>query len=294
MNMMSSSNETDGAATNGGADAAAAAAAAAQAAGNDTSLLEQGAGKENDWLPAKFRVNAAGSDQIDLDASARKLASSYAELEKTRPSGSVPASAAEYKMEVPKDAEGKELVSGVDLEDFVADPLFKGLAEKAHALGISNETMQFFVGEYLQFMPGLLAANGQISNEDAAKTLRTVWTDDAAFNSGLQRAARAAQGFGAEAGKPGSFDTLMAKFGNDPDFLAFAANIGAEMGEDKPINADPAAEQDWQATVDEIRANPAYMDKAHPQHRGLVQKLEQLYQRRYGTRQQQLGASATR
>ncbi|TDB26706.1 hypothetical protein ATCM_03020 [Stenotrophomonas sp. ATCM1_4] len=291
---MSNSHENDGAAAGGGADAAAAAAAAAQAAGNNASLLEQGAGKETDWLPSKFRVNVAGSDQLDLDASARKLATSYAELEKTRPSGTVPATAGEYKLEVPKDAEGKELVQGVDLEDFMADPLFKGLSEKAHALGISNETMQFFVGEYLQFMPALLEANGQISSEDAAKALRAVWTDDAEFNSGLQRAARAAQGFGAEPGKPGSFDNLMAKFGNDPDFLAFAARIGAEMGEDKPINADPAAEQDWQAQVDEIRANPAYMDAKHPQHKQLSQKMEQLYQRRYGTRQQQLGASATR
>lgn len=293
MNTMSNSHENDGAAAGGGADAAAA-AAAAQAAGNAATLLEQGAGKETDWLPSKFRVNVAGSDQLDLDASARKLATSYAELEKTRPSGTVPATAGEYKLEVPKDADGKELVQGADLEAFIGDPLFKGLAEKAHALGISNETMQFFVGEYLQFMPALLEANGQISSEDAAKALRAVWTDDAEFNSGLQRAARAAQGFGSEPGKPGSFDSLMAKFGNDPDFLAFAARIGAEMGEDKPISADPAAEQDWQAQVDEIRANPAYMDAKHPQHKQLSQKMEQLYQRRYGTRQQQLGASATR
>lgn len=293
MNTMSNSHENDGAAAGGGADAAAA-AAAAQAAGNAASLLEQGAGKETDWLPSKFRVNVDGSDQLDLDASARKLATSYAELEKTRPSGTVPATAAEYKLEVPKDAEGKELVQGADLEAFTGDPLFKGLAEKAHALGISNETMQFFVGEYLQFMPALMEANGQVSSEDAARALRAVWTDDATFNSGLQRAARAAQGFGAEPGKPGSFDSLMAKFGNDPDFLAFAARIGAEMGEDKPINTDPAAEQDWQAQVDEIRANPAYMDAKHPQHKQLSQKMEQLYQRRYGTRQQQLGASATR
>lgn len=293
MNTMSNSHENDGAAAGGGADAAAA-AAAAQAAGNAATLLEQGAGKETDWLPSKFRVNVAGSDQLDLDASARKLATSYAELEKTRPSGTVPATAGEYKLEVPKDADGKELVQGADLEAFIGDPLFKGLAEKAHALGISNETMQFFVGEYLQFMPALLEANGQISSEDAAKALRAVWTDDAEFNSGLQRAARAAQGFGSEPGKPGSFDSLMAKFGNDPDFLAFAARIGAEMGEDKPISAEPAAEQDWQAQVDEIRANPAYMDARHPQYKQLSQKMEQLYQRRYGTRQQQLGASATR
>ena len=278
----------------GGADAAAAAAAATQAAGGDAPLLQQGAGAENAWLPEKFRVVRDGSQDLDLEASARKLAASYGELEKMRPStGTVPATAADYKIEAPKDAEGKP-VEGIDIEAFTADPLFKDLAAKAHAAGISNETLNFFVGQYLQFIPGVLEANGQITVDEARAELAKVWNTDQAMGDGLKHAARAAQGFASDPGQPGSFDRLMEKFGNDPDFLAFAARIGSEMGEDKPIAADPVAQQDWQAQVDEIRADPAYADKTNPKHAGLMQKLEQLYQRRYGSKQQMLGGVATR
>lgn len=294
MNMSQSNEDTTGA--GGDADAAAAAAAAA-AQGNDASLLKQGQGAEDAWLPEKYRVKVEGKDDIDFQASARKLGEGYKALEAklgTGAVGTVPATADEYQLTVPTDAEGKPLVDGVDLEDFKGDPIYKDLAAKAHAAGISNETMNFFIGEYLQFMPQVLQANVQLGAEDAKQALSAVWKDEAAMGKGLQQAARAAQGFGSETGQLGSFDNLMQKFGNDPDFLAFAARIGSEMGEDKPISSDPAAQQDWQAQVDEIRANPAYADKAHPQHKGLLQKMEGLYQARYGTRQQKLGGGTTR
>lgn len=265
--------------------------------GNDAPLLEQGAGAENAWLPEKFRVKVEGKDDIDYQASARRMGDAYKALEAKMGSGAagtVPATAADYQLTAPVDAEGKPLVESVDLDQFKSDPIFKTLADKAHKAGISNETLNFFVGEYLQFMPDVLQANVQLGAGDARQALSAVWKDPGAMSKGLQQAARAAQGFSAESGQLGSFDNLMQKFGNDPDFLAFAARIGSEMGEDKPIAADPVAQADWETEVADIRANPAYSDKAHPQHNGLVQKMETLYQRRYGTQQRQLGATATR
>lgn len=266
-------------------------------AGNDASLLQQGQGTENSWLPEKYRVKVEGTDELDLPASSRKLGEAYKALETKLGSGAtgtVPATADDYQLTVPTDAEGKPLIDGVDLEDFKGDPIYKDLAAKAHAAGIPNETMQFFIGEYLQFMPQVLQANVQLGAEDAKQALSTVWKDEAAMGKGLQQAARAAQGFGSEAGQLGSFDNLMQKFGNDPDFLAFAARIGSEMGEDKPISSDPAAQQDWQAQLDDLRTQPGYSDQNHPQHKHLMQKKADLYQRRFGTQQRQLGGAATR
>lgn len=294
MNMSHSNEDTTGA---GGGDAAAAAAAAAAAQGNDASLLQQGAGEENAWLPEKYRVKVAGTDELDLPASSRKLGEAYKSLETKLGSGAtgtVPATADDYQLVVPTDADGKPLVDSVDLEDFKGDPIYKDLAAKAHAAGISNETMQFFIGEYLQFMPQVLQANVQLGAVEARTQLATIWKDDAAMGKGLQQAARAAQGFGSETGQVGSFDNLMQKFGNDPDFLAFAANIGKEMGEDKPISADPVAQADWQTQIDELRTHPAFNDKTHPQHKQVMQKKADLYQRRYGNQQRQLGGAATR
>lgn len=293
---MSSNHEDTSAAGAGGTDAAAAAAGAA-GAGDAASLLQQGAGEEAAWLPEKYRVKVDGKDEIDFQASARKLGEGYKALEAKLGSGAtgtVPENPDSYQLTVPTDSEGKPLVEGVDLQEFMADPMYKALATKAHAAGISNEQMNFFVGEYLQMAPQLFEANLQLGADEARQTLSAVWKDEAAMKSGLQRAARAAQGFAAPAGQPGNYDNVMQKFGNDPDFLALMASIGKEMGEDKPISADPVAQQDWQDQVDEIRANPAYGDKNHPQHKALMQKMEALYQRRYGNQQQKLGGAAVR
>lgn len=281
---------------NGSADAAAAAAAAA-AQGNNPSLLQQGQGEENAWLPEKYRVKVDGKDEIDFQASARKLGEGYKALEAKLGSGAtgtVPENPDSYQLTVPADADGKALVEGVDLQDFMADPIYKDLAAKAHAKGISNEAMQFFVGEYLQFAPKLFESNSLLSAQEATTALQSIWTDKAAMKKGLGQAARAVQGFAAEAGKPGSYDSLAAKFQNDPDFLAFAAKIGAEMGEDKPISSDPVAQADWQEQVDTLKADPAYMDKSNPKHASVVRQVGELYQKRYGTQHRQLGASAVR
>ncbi|MBH1637536.1 hypothetical protein I5U65_20860 [Stenotrophomonas maltophilia] len=272
-------------------------APAAPAPASDPSLLQQGAGEENSWLPEKYRVKVDGKDEIDFQASARKLGEGYKSLEAKLGSGvtgTVPDSADGYQLTVPTDAEGKPLIEGVDLEDFKGDPIYKDLAAKAHAKGISNEAMQFFVGEYLQFAPQLFEANLQLGADEARQVLSTVWKDEAAMKSGIQRAARAAQGFAAPAGQPGNFDNVMQKFGNDPDFLALMASIGKEMGEDKPISSDPVAAADWQEQVDTLKADPAYMDKSNPKHASVVRQVGELYQRRYGNQQRQLGASATR
>lgn len=294
---MSHSHEDTSAAGAGGADAAAAAAAGAAGAGDAASLLQQGAGEETAWLPEKYRVKVDGKDEIDFQASARKLGEGYKALEAKLGSGAtgtVPENADSYQLTVPTDAEGKPLVEGVDLQDFIGDPMYKEFAAKAHAAGISNEQMNVVIGEYLQMAPKLFEANLQLGADEARQVLSAVWKDEAAMKSGLHRAARAAQGFAAPAGQPGNYDNVMQKFGNDPDFLALMASIGKEMGEDKPISSDPVAAADWQEQVDTLKADPAYMDKSNPKHASVMRQVEALYQKRYGTQQRQLGAAAVR
>lgn len=272
-------------------------APATTAPAGDPSLLQQGAGEENSWLPEKYRVKVDGKDEIDFQASARKLGEGYRSLEAKLGSGAtgtMPENADSYQLTVPTDADGKPLVEGVDLQDFIGDPMYKEFAAKAHAAGISNEQMNVVIGEYLQMAPKLFEANLQLGANEARQTLSAVWKDEAAMKSGLQHAARAAQGFAAPAGQPGNYDNVMQKFGNDPDFLALMASIGKEMGEDKPISSDPVAAADWQEQVDTLKADPAYMDKTNPKHASVVRQVGELYQKRYGNQQRQLGASAVR
>lgn len=270
-----------------GADAAAAAAAAAAAGQGGSSLLEGAAGANaNDWIPEKFRTVKEGGTDLDIEASARKLASSYAELEKVRPTGTLPKTAEEYVIE--------GLPEGVSVDEVKGDPLFKGIIDRAHSKGIPQEHVNFFLSEYFGFAPDLMAGNAQMNQEQARAELAKVWTDDQAMQKNLGQAARAAKAFAAEGDAAGSYNRLMEKFGDDPDFLRFAASVGAELQEDQPISGNPAAEQDWDGQIAAIKADPAYMDGKHPQHQQKVDQLSALYQKRYGKQQQRLGAAATR
>jgi hypothetical protein len=267
---------------------AAAAPAPATPSGQDpATLLQQGTGgaQGTDWLPEKFRV-AKEDGTVDTEASARKLAASYTELEKTRPTGNVPKTAEEY---APKD-----LPEGIDFEAVKKDPIFTGFLKGAHARHMTNEDVSYVLGEYFKIAPELIGADKRLSAEEATAELGKVWTDTAAMQANLTQAQRAVKGFGADGDVPGGYERLMAKYGNDPDFLAFAASVGKEMQEDTPIADGTPAASDWDAEVAKIKADPAYQDERHPQHKGLVERMSQLYQRRYGQKLQQLGAAATR
>jgi hypothetical protein len=273
---------SEAAATASAADAAAAAAAAQQGGqgADPATLLQQGAGG-TDWLPEKFRV-AKEDGSIDTEASSRKLAASYAELEKTRPTGTVPKTAEEYAPE--------GLPEGIKFDEIKADPLYQGFLKGAHGKGLTNDQVSYVLGEYFKLAPGLVDANQQLSVADAKTELGKVWTDDAAMTQNLRQATRAVNGFGVEGDVPGATARLMAKYGNDPDFLAFAAAVGKEMAEDTPIVDGSQQAQDWEAQIAAIKADPGYTDANHPQHQVLLRKMSDLYQKRYGTKAPQVGS----
>lgn len=231
------------------------------------------------WLPEKFRVVDA-EGKLDEAASSRKLAESYKALEAHKgPLPQAPATPDDYKLEPPKDAEGKP-VEGVDFEAFVADPLFKAFAADAHARGLSNEQLQFVVDKYLALAPELMAADQSLTLEEAKAELGKVWKDEQTFGANLLGAKRAIQGFGAEADDvPGSRKALMDKFGNDPDFLAFAAQVATEMKEDSvPAGMGVGGDED----VEALQKSEAYWNPQHPQHSATKAKVEAFYARKYG------------
>jgi hypothetical protein len=289
--------EGGGAGTGAGEGAGGAAAGQGGAGDGAGSLLQQGAGKEGsaapDYIPEKFRV-AKDDGTLDLDASARKLAGSYAELEKTRPTGQVPKTPEEYKVEAPKDADGKP-VEGIAFDEFVADPMFKDFAAAAHAKGLTNDQLQFVTEHYLtKIAPGMIESMAAASMADAREALGKLWGDDQTLTQNLTLANRAVRGFGADGDVPGGLDRLMSRYGNDPDFLAFAASVGKEMQEDAAVNADGASGDDWEGKVSALRANPAYTDANHVDHAKVVGQIQALYEKRYGKKNQRLAGGATR
>ena len=251
----------------------------AGAGGDPAAVVQPG---PNDWMPEKFRVaNDAG--EFDEAASARKMAESYVALEKHKgPAMKAPETPEGYVIEPPKDADGKP-IEGV-VEAFVKDPLFQGIAKKAHAAGIPNEHMQFFVNEYLQFAPELLNADKSMTVDEASAELSKVWTDKATFDGHVTKAVQAVREFTKDVpdDQPGSNARVLAKFQNDPDFVAFAARIGGEVkfGEDSPpVDAATASDVD----IESLQKSEAYWKPEHPDHSKVKQKVEQHFARKFGT-----------
>lgn len=253
------------------------------AAGDESgqpSLLEGAAGAAagtnddpNAWLPEKFRVtNDAG--ELDEAASARKLAESYTALEKHKgPMMRAPDSPEGYKIEPLLGEDGKP-VEGIDIEAFTQDAMFQDLAKKAHAAGIPNEHLQFFVHEYLQFAPDLFAAGKELSIDEASQELSKVWGDQATFDKNMGAVIRTVREFTKDvpADQPGSNARVIERFGNDPDFVAFLARVGGELkfGEDTlPGAASTASDVD----VESLMKSEAYWNPQHKDHTSTKAKV---------------------
>lgn len=229
---------------------------------------------ENDWLPEKYRVMVDG--KLDEGASARKLADAYRHLEGKLGSGDVPPKAPEdYALQV----EGMDPEA---LKEFKADPMFQDFAKAMHEAGLTDKQMNAVVARYLKAAPELLAADQQLSADEAKAELSKVWTDDATLQKNLSGVVRAINAFGAEAeGVPGSRARLMEKYGTDPDFIAFAATIAGELREDQlPSTVSVPSDVD----VESLQKSEAYWSANHPDHAKVKAQVEAYYARKYGTK----------
>jgi len=231
-------------------------------------------------VPEKYRV-LAEDGTLDLAATAEKVEAARASLETKLGKGAasdVPASPDDYKIEL-VDAEGKPMDPAI-VSEFTGDPLFKTFAKDAHALGMTEAQMQFVTQRYMALAPQLIAADKQVTRDEASRELSALWNDERTFNSNLQAADKAVKAFGAQADGPGAAARLNEKFGNDPDFLALMARVGSELAEDKlPTGAGGMSEVD----VDALQRSKAYWDASDPGHAKAVATVKDHYARKFGT-----------
>lgn len=264
----------------GGAPTPAPAPAPPPAPAPATSVLGNAA--PNDWIPEKYRTNKEDGS-FDLEASARKVADAHKHLETRLGSGDAPPKTAEeYAVKL-------EGVEGFDWEEFKKDEGTQSFLKGAHAKGLTNDQVQYVIGEYMKAAPALVEGGSQLTAQDCTTALKSVWTDDAAMKANVTASYRAAQAFASEGTAPGNFDALMAKYGNDPDFIAFTANIGKELKEDTAINGGPVNEADFAVKTAELRAQLEAMPQHDPKRAGIKAQLDAMYDRRYNKPQSRLG-----
>jgi hypothetical protein len=119
-----------------------------------------------------------------------------------------------------------------------------------------------------------LAGGGKtMSKEECVSELRKTWKTDAEMNAGIRNGYRALVGTVGEESAKG----LLGKFGNDPDFVLFAATIGKEMGEDIPPNT--GGQGGNAESINELLVSEAYTNPKHPQHSAVSERVRRHFER---------------
>lgn len=211
----------------------------------------------------------ADGKELDLGASARKLAESYAGLEKKAGAGEVPPkSPDEYQLT----ADG--LPDTVKLEELTQDPKLKEFLKAAHAKGLTNGQVQFIVAEFYKTAGTLLGGDKALTADQVLGQLRETWKEPTAFQQNIGLAYKAANALAQKAG----VDWEAAGLGDNPAFIRLMAAIGAEVGEAALPGGDtPGAE-----TVQQLMEGEAYWNPKHPEHKRVTAKVQQFYASKYG------------
>lgn len=218
-------------------------------------------------VPDKFTVKKADGT-VDYEASAKKLAESYTQLEQRLGKGAAPpATPDDYKPELPE---------GFDAEVLAADPLYKSFLKGAHAKGLTNEQVSYILTEFAQRQ-----SIATPTPEKAVEALRQVWQSEAEFNTNARHAFKAISDI------DGLSEADRQAIDSNPLALRILAHFGKQLAEDvAPILPGTPAAQSWDEQMAAIRAHPGFMDASHPEHAQLMAKQEALYQRKHGKKPQ--------
>lgn len=231
-----------------------------------------------DWVPEKHRVVKEGGTDLDIEATARKLADANKAFEKRFGSGDVPPKTPdEYAIET--------LPEGITFDDIKADPAMQSFMKGAHARGITNAQLEYVLNEHLNIMYSTMGAAEQMSIEECGQELRKTWSNPTEYDRNLGNAYRAMQAFASSQEDIDALDEI----GNNPALVRMLAKIGAELQEDEPIEEGTPAAQNWDQEVANLRGHVAYSDPAHPEHKHIHAKLTAMYEKRHGTQKSKLG-----
>lgn len=259
----------------GGGDAAPAAADASAAPATADTVLAGGADTLpplHERVPEKYRVMKPDGT-FDTEATFAKVEEARSHLEKRLGSGDAPPKdASEYRVTVPEAFKDK-----VDAEKLAESDAFKGFRERMHKAGLSQAQFDAASAEFfdtaVQVAEELAGGGKTMSKEECIGELRKTWKSDAELQAGIKSGYRALVGtVGEESAK-----SLLGKFGNDPDFVLFAATIGKEMREDTPPST--GGQGGSAESIDELLVSEAYTNPKHPQHASVSERVRRHFER---------------
>lgn len=221
------------------------------------------------WLPEKFRTKAADGDALDYEASAKKLAESYAHLEKRNGAGELaPADITGYKIT----AEGLP-----SLDELNKYPDFQEFLGKAHAAGVNNAQLNLMVGELIHQAALNQPQDTRMTGPQAEAELRKVWTTPDAYNANMAAAVAAVRAVFKD---PTEQQQVFNEYGTDPKILRMMATLGREVGEDRLtlVGQPEVSENDVRA----LMSLPEYKNPNDPKHAAVRQKVKTYFERQAG------------
>jgi len=220
-------------------------------------------------FPDKFQVKAG--DDVDFDASVRKLGEAYTNLEKRFGAGEArPADVSGYKFD-------ESFGEGFQ-EAFTKDPNGQEWLKQAHELGLNNQQVNFFMKEMIAAQPSTAEKTTGYTEAQAAELLQKEWSEPAVYQAKLNAADRAARNL-----LKGDYQQFIGRYGNDPQVIKLLAAVGSEMSEDAlRLSGMPQLTAD---SLDDLMRSEAYNDEKHPDHRRVSQQVQDFFRRQYGTQE---------
>lgn len=146
-----------------------------------------------------------------------------------------------------------------------------------HAKGINNAQLNDVLDyAFNEWAPQLIGGNDAMTEETCSTALKEVWKSDEEFNNGTGLAFKALKAF---ASNDSEFGSLMEKYGNDPDFIQFAARVGKEVHEDSGVDPDTILGGE---SIESLMASEAYSNSKHADHANVSAKVKRYYEAKHG------------
>lgn len=178
-----------------------------------------------------------------------------------------------YKLQRP------ELPAGINYDETFE----KAALPVAHKLGLTPQQVQglldFYAGHQAQSFQSLM--RGRMEGEtQSAQMLQQEWGPT--YDAKVTQAKRAARYFGGQS----LIDFLNESgAGNNPELVRAFAKIGSMMTEDSlkigRSHGFSITPEDARREANKLMASPAYTSPNHPDHRSMVEQVQQLFERAY-------------
>jgi hypothetical protein len=192
--------------------------------------------------------------------------------------------AALSKLGVPESPDKYQIKRPTLPEGMAYDEAFeKAALTKAHELGLMPQQVQSLLDLYAaqqSTQMGRIAEMQQQQQEATATMLKQEWGN--AYQAKLENAGKAMRMIGGDALAEALIETGA---GNHPEIVRAFAKIGDMLGEDRIRAGQPSGfnltPEEARNEANRLMAHDGYLNKAHPEHAAIVQKVQALFRQSF-------------